>query len=191
MRGGFRVGAGRPGRSRKTYDCLQLNTSSLLSNGVFSRPWWSGQWVWRDANTKKPISVVDMMATAQEIDLSFTSYGKPVRQTIPLVRVSNTYGGCRIFFSCPRCSSRRRILYFLHGLFLCRGCQDLPYRSQSEDLIGRLWRAQLKIEQKLGDRYKKPKGMHQATFQRLRSKIYTLEWQREDLVEEAVGDRLY
>lgn len=186
MRGGFRVGAGRPGRSRKTGDCLQLNVSLLLSHGVFSRPLWLGQWVWRDANTTNRISVVDMMATAQAIDLSFTSYGKPVQQTIPLVRVSNTYGGHRIFFSCPKCSSRRRILYLLGGLFLCRSCQNLPYRSQSEDLIGRLWRAQLKIEHKLGDRYKKPKGMHQATFERLRSKIYTLEWQREDLIEEAV-----
>ena len=57
--------------------------------------------------------------------------------------------------------------------------QQITYRSQREDQIGRLWLAQAKIEARLGQDLTRPKFMRLATFERLRSRFWQLEHERE------------
>ncbi len=82
-------------------------------------------------------------------------------------------GGERPWFVCPGsgCSRRTAILY-LGGeeRFLCRSCLDLSYPSQREGRLGRARRRALKARARLGpgDPATRPKGMHRATFARLR-----------------------
>ncbi len=184
--GGFRAWAGRPGREIKVEDCLRLGISALTQQGVFSRPW-NGSWVWRENSTSSIRSMVNIQSSETVLNLSFTSFlGAHVKQSILLAKIPNTFGGYRLFFSCPVCAERRRFIYLRSGLFLCRKCQDLRYQSQSEDLMTRLWRAQTKIESNLVAGNKKPKGMHLLTFERLRSKIVELEMQRDQVMFAAI-----
>jgi hypothetical protein len=70
-------------------------------------------------------------------------------------------------------------------MFACRHCSKLAYTSQSEDVTSRLWRKQRKIERRLaggaGDwnGWRKPKGMHQTTFDRLRASIADIEREKD------------
>ncbi len=182
MRGGYRAGAGRPGREVKLEDCLRLSVSGMKRQGVLGTPW-VGRWAWPAPRPGKAQSVVEIRTTAHSVHLSVDSHGRSVRQALMLAQVPNNFGGYRTYLTCPRCSSRRREVYFLDGLFLCRVCHELPYTSQSEDGIDRSWRAERKLELKLGSRYQRPKGMHQATFRRLRDKLFSLEFQREELID--------
>lgn len=181
MRGGHRVGAGRPGREVKVQDCLRISVSSLKKHGVLGTSW-AGQWAWPSNRDGKAQSIVEMTITTDAVHLFFTSHGKSVRQVLVLAHVPNAYGGVRTYLACPKCRSRRRDVYFLDGLFLCRVCHGLPYCSQSEGLIDRTLRAERKLELKLGSRYKKPKGMHRTTFRRLQEKLFALEFQSEELI---------
>ena len=181
MRGGFRAGAGRPGREVKLEDCLRLSVSGLKDHGVLGSPW-AGQWAWPASRPGKVQSVVKMVTTAHSVHLSFDSHGRSVRQTLLLAQVPNNFGGYRTYLTCPCCRTRRREVYFLDGLFLCRVCHELPYSSQSEGVIDRACRAERKLELKLGSRYRRPKGMHLATFKHLRDKLFALEFQRESII---------
>jgi hypothetical protein len=64
-------------------------------------------------------------------------------------------GGERLWFICPNCKGRCEVLC-LAGIWpACRKCYRLPYRSQNEDLMGRLQRRQEKLEAMLwGDQRK-------------------------------------
>ncbi len=53
-------------------------------------------------------------------------------QTIELSRKRNGFGGSQAFFLCPACGWRVRYLYLGVGIFLCRKCSRLNYRSQQE-----------------------------------------------------------
>lgn len=182
MRGGYRLGAGRPGREIKIEDCLRLSVCSLKNSGVLAQPW-SGQWAWPASKTRNSQSIIEMSTSAGAVHLMFRWQAKPVTQRLVLARVPNTYGGHRTFFECPKCSANRREVYFLDGQFLCRACHRLAYQSQSEGRIDRLWRAERKLELKLGSRYKKPKGMHMTTFKRMQQQLFELEYQRESEIE--------
>ena len=50
-----------------------------------------------------------------------------VREVIRLERTPCHYGGERVWCRCPRCGSRRAVLYSLYGRFLCVRCNDLAY----------------------------------------------------------------
>ena len=53
-------------------------------------------------------------------------------KTIELSRKRNGFGGSQPFFLCPACGERVRYLYLTGGVFLCRKCSGLNYRSQQE-----------------------------------------------------------
>ena len=53
-------------------------------------------------------------------------------QTLELSRKANGYGGSQAFFLGPACGERRRYLYLTGGVFLCRKCAQVNYRSQQE-----------------------------------------------------------
>jgi hypothetical protein len=96
---------------------------------------------------------------------------RDVRQRVTVVRTACHYGGARPWFLCPYCGRRVAILY-LWNVPQCRRCARLVYSSQSLDALARSWRRTGKIEARLkGDAeewdYTRPKGMRQATFERL------------------------
>lgn len=85
-------------------------------------------------------------------------------------------GGKRPWFICPARGCGRRVAkLYGGGIFACRHCYQLAYPSQREVDHDRLARRADKIRAKLGWRlgilnapgWKKPKGMHWKTFERL------------------------
>ena len=96
---------------------------------------------------------------------------------IRLERTPCNYGGSRVWFLCPSgCGRRVALLYFgEHGQLACRHCGDLRYRSQRETRRDRTFRHANKLRKQLGwppgvahGHGGKPKGMHWATYRRLR-----------------------
>ncbi len=98
-----------------------------------------------------------------------------VEQFITFDRTRCSYGGHRTWFRCTRCHRRVALLYGAGKYFYCRHCYNLAYGSQQEDKVDRLMRKARKIRRRLGASnnlsepiWKKPKNMHQKTFDRLR-----------------------
>jgi hypothetical protein len=88
------------------------------------------------------------------------------------------FGGKRPWLLCPKCSQRVALIYSVGKRFLCRHCYNVTYSSQCESLHDRLLRKSRKIRERLEAEpsiYEpvlfKPKGMHQITFDRLRSEL--------------------
>lgn len=111
------------------------------------------------------------------LDFRVRDYGEDewtaIEQKVCLDRTPVHFGGRRLWFRCPRCQRRCRILYG-GSRFYCRKCYRLKYRSQGEDSVQRaITRAQA-IRKRLGgfegidDPFPpKPKGMHWKTYKRL------------------------
>ena len=55
-----------------------------------------------------------------------------MRERVGLDRTPCTFGGSRPWFVCPGCRTRRAVLFCVGGLFRCRVCHDLAYRSTRE-----------------------------------------------------------
>ena len=115
---------------------------------------------------------------------------EPVREVITLYWTPCHYGGSRPWFLCPGCQRRVAILCCRGKWFLCRHCYWLPYTSQYETRLDRLYRKLRKLQDRVGEQYaRKPKGMHWRTWERLRDQALDAEriW---DLAREATLDRL-
>ena len=76
------------------------------------------------------------------------------------------------------CGGRYAILYAPEGRFACRNCQRIAYQSQRESQVRRICRRLDKIEAKFVQGCKRPRGMHEATYERLLGAIerYGDEW---------------
>ena len=193
--GGSRLGAGRPGGTRKAEQSLSLDIRHIARKGLL-RP---GAYSWRWTNNYgEHVGSIALRVThvPEQVILSYswTPYGHDPRNVECVLRIDRTpcnYGGTRPWFRCPSCWRRCAVAYFgaSGGRYACRHCARIAYLSQGEDGIGRLWRKQTKIERKMArgahewDGRKKPKGMHQQTFDRLCDQIWELEMRREKLFE--------
>jgi hypothetical protein len=100
-----------------------------------------------------------------------------VAERVPLVRTAQPLGGERQWLACPACGRRCLVL---HGgrRFRCRCCLGVPYGSQHEAPHYRLMHRAQAIRERLGGAEyaslampfpPKPKGMHRATYRRLRA----------------------
>ncbi len=58
---------------------------------------------------------------------------RTIREQIGLDRTRCTFGGSRTWFVCPGCRKRRAVLICVGGVFQCRVCHDLAYRSTREE----------------------------------------------------------
>jgi hypothetical protein len=101
-------------------------------------------------------------------------------ERIALIYKPCNFGGSRPWFQCPRCARQVAVLYLRSGRFACRHCQRVAYSSQSEDVMGRMWRKQQSIEARLGDNWLRPKGMRQNTYRRLLDSLMDCEEGREE-----------
>jgi hypothetical protein len=107
-------------------------------------------------------------------------------QPVALDHTPCRYGGKRPWFLCPRCSRRVAVLALDGKWFWCRHCYQLPYASQQEGLIDRLWSQIRKLGQSVGAKsdespwmWQKPKGMHWETFERRVARAQALEQLRD------------
>lgn len=162
-------GAHRRRRRPKCEQFLRLDIRALTRQGLLQ----SGkdadlEMVSHDANHA---AVVHLLTKDEGIELFYDlgdGSNKPPRITcfVRVERTSCRYGGSRPWFRCPRCDSRRAVLFGFasDGRFGCWSCIDVVYTSQDERKIERLWRRQAKLERSLVDGYRKPKSMRWSTF---------------------------
>jgi len=78
------------------------------------------------------------------LSYSYTPYTGEAQnrtQRIPIATTACPYGGVRYWLRCFACSRRMKKLYFKSGVFACRHCHQLVYRSaqaaHSDDKLGR------------------------------------------------------
>lgn len=177
-KGGLRCGAGRPGYRLKdiytrSIDVRRWQRDGLLSGGYFG-------WQWTDSDTGEVRSNIGVYPKHQAVELSYTVDGHSFRPLIQITTTPCAFGGSRVWFQCLRCHGRCAKLFLRGGHFRCRKCNQISYQSQSEDVIGRMWIAQAKIENRLGGGLARPKFMRQKTYDRLRERYWDLEMARED-----------
>ena len=174
-RGGWRYGAGRPASNVKAEHCRRLDVRRLSRDG-WLREGASCTWGWHANGESR--GTVRMRAESDALMLTYSMNGTPIYQRLPLLRTACNFGGSRPWFACPRCERRVAVLCLSDG-FNCRACSRVAYPSQSEDAVDRSWRRQQTIEAKLGDNWRRPKGMHFVTYDRLMSVIWRCEEERE------------
>lgn len=177
-KGGSRFGAGRPGWHGKAEHCRSIDVRRFQREDMLKPGSWS--WVWRDSETGEVVSSIGIIGAATHMILAYAIDGESMRAHIDITRTPCNMGGARAWFRCPHCRGRVAKLYLRGGRFACRACQRLAYASQSEDLLGRLWRQQAKIEAKLAPNWQRPKHMHRRTYERLTRRLWDLEEARED-----------
>lgn len=183
--GGSRYGAGRPGWRRKCEQSMAFDIRQVPRRGLLK----AGQnfsWYWSSGGDR--VGSVSVRVEHARVILSYqrTSNGEAqqLECSLWIERCAGGYGP-RQMFICPRCGKRCAVVYFGGNSFACRKCLKLVYLSEAEDAIGRLWRKQRKIERRLAGRdddwngWRKPKGMHQVTFDRLRKKIDQIEQEKD------------
>jgi hypothetical protein len=187
--GGRRRNAGRPGWRGSVISYAPLDIRRVIAKGAL-RPgarayyrWESGDWLDLEAllltpNTLRvpagmrpwPEGMADLVRLTGSIN------GWTVKHSIGLERTRQHFGSWRLWWTCPRCSARRAILYGVarDGRFGCRGCMNLAYPVESADVVTRAWRKIEKLEaqvEQTGTRYIRPKGMHWRTFHALCDRI--------------------
>lgn len=192
--GGSRWGAGRPGWKRKAEQSLAFDVRKVARNGLLKPGAFAWQWTSNYGEKMGSIGV-RVFDDAQRLTLTYQwsphgSEPRSVECSLWIARTACNYGGTRPWLLCPSCGRRCAVVYFgaPGGRYACRRCSRIAYLSQCEDETGRLWRKQRKIERKLAgsadewNGWQKPKGMHQQTFDRLRSQIWEIEMRKDELL---------
>ncbi len=176
--GGF--GSGRPfsfNGKIETNDSLPLDIRKIKRRGLLkggkSCTW---QWLVND----QPVASIQLRV---DFDLCLVlswrviSTGEVVHQGVTTHTTTCHLGGHRHWFSCPRCAKRVALLYAPVRNFACRQCCGLGYATQKQSPGDRAATKADKLRQRLGWEVGilngdggKPKGMHWATYQRLRSR---------------------
>jgi len=117
---------------------------------------------------------------------AYTRGGEEAKATICFAETKTQFGGRRLWFICPSCGGRCRVL-FARCWLMCRRCCGLRYSSQRETRADRATRAMFKIVRTLdpsaqfNDLSPKPKDMHWNTYDRLveRYQAYSDIWNLE------------
>ena len=196
--GGF--GSGRLARRNRgtVENCLALDVNRLRRDGCL-KPGWIGTRRWMQDG--KEAARIGLRAEEGRVQLSYRvqvdrGEWQDIEESIPLMWQPCRFGGRRPYFVCPGvvngvpCRRRVEKLYKVGRDFLCRHCHGLSYGSQSEDRYGRALRRAAKIRMRLGGEPEfearpslKPKGMHRATYERLRNQMLE--------AEDVVGEGLF
>ena len=175
-RGGMRWGAGRPGWHLIGEHCRRIDVRAWHRAGTLHEGY-SGSWSWHRGGEHTG-SIGYSIEGACAV-LRYVADGVTITERVTLERTPCHFGGARRWFRCPRCASRVAVLYMRAGRFACRHCQTVAYASQSEDSIARGWRKQSRVEARLADYWRRPKGMHRRTHERLMQCILECEGTRE------------
>jgi hypothetical protein len=125
------------------------------------------------------------------LDYRFREHGgewQPIKESVWFDRTPCNYGGERLWFLCPHCSKRVAVLYGVGARFLCRHCYDIHYSSQMKGKLDQLIEQKHKLGYRIFEDYdgygwRKKKGMHQKTFDRLHLKY---QWLKIRIDEETI-----
>ena len=164
---------------RKTIEeCHRIDARYLYKNDLLS-PGMSGSLSWTSRG--EPSGSISYRSHDGWLELNYVftvgdEESEQIAEQIPVEWTSCTYGGQRPWFRCPGCYRRVVVLARQGRLFRCRKCHGIPYGSQTEVKVDRLIRKARNIRASLAASddlqepiWKKPKGMHQKTFDRLAS----------------------
>lgn len=145
------------------------------------RPGVGFSWHW--SINAQPTGSISVRVTESSIILSYR-HGpqggglRQIEETVPLSHTACHLGGQRVWFVCPGCMRRAAKLFSPSAWFRCRTCCRLPYACQQETRHDRALRKAQKLRRKLGADlaigdpvWRKPKGMHWKTFERLRDDV--------------------
>lgn len=177
--GGSRFGAGRPASHLKAEHCRRIDVRGWQREGILQAGR-AGTWQWSDPDTGEHRASIRHSSDGAAVTLSYLTDGARREQRVPLSQSACHYGGARPWFICPIRGERVAVLFLRAGRFACRHCQRIAYGSQSGDLCDRTWRKQAKAEAKLGPNWTRPKGMHNATRERLLAIIWDCEERRDN-----------
>ena len=175
------VGSGRrwhPGSKNTTEDCRSIDVRHLARKGLLTPGRaFSCQW----SRNGEVIASIWVHTESDRVILNYrhrSGGGDWKDESLPvcLEWTPCTLGGQRPWFLCPArgCGRRVAILYG-GGIFACRHCYKLAYPSQRDAGYDRAARRADKIRKRLGWKqgvlnpkgWRKPKGMHWRTFERL------------------------
>ena len=123
-KGGWRIGAGRPGYRVKAEDSLALDIRWLKRNNVLIAG--DTRTVTWHRNRKQIIS-----RQIRAKDNAIVVANGNQTQWIRLTKTPCQLGGNRDWFLCPSCDQRMAILYQRANRFACRHCQQISYQSQA------------------------------------------------------------
>ena len=150
-------------------DIRKLAKSGLLISGH------SFSWQWM-VNDRKVAGITIRVAEQVQLCYQKPSTGEVIEQWVHLPSTPCRFGGVRQWFTCPNCEKRVAVLYGPEKYFACRSCCGLGYASQKEGLGDRSSRHADKIRKRLAwpagilnEAGGKPKGLHWATYQRLKA----------------------
>jgi len=185
--GGFGSGAWTRYGTRQTLDSLKrIEITFLKKIGALNLPK-SGTLSW--TRNGEDNGFISYRSHPAHIELNFNfrrgdiEEWQTVNQHINFDTTPCNYGGVRHWFLCPNCSRRVGVLCGADKLFLCRHCYKAPYASQNESGLDRLNSKKDKIAKRIFEDYhngrgwRKKKGMHQRTFDRLYVQYRQLECQ--------------
>ncbi|GAB0151606.1 hypothetical protein [Marinobacterium sp. BA1] len=136
-------------------------------------------WLYRD----ETVGTMEIEIQPGQLMLSDCRFGNTnlwadQSMSIDLTWTACNFGGVRPWFTCPvpGCGRRTGLLY-LSGVFACRHCHKLAYRSQRQTEYQRAIDRTQRLRKKLGwpagiltPCGNRPKGMHETTFRKLEAK---------------------
>lgn len=182
--GGYSSGRYRTRNRGAVEATLRLDLRQLRRRG-FIRPnaSVSGTWSWTcggEPSGSIGVSVMVSDGSEGEAVLNYAVNGEPKVQRVRLVSTVCRYGGRRWYFVCPVDGRRCEVLCFARGGFASRQAQRLTYYSQSEDELGRLYRARNKAQERLDGAGGRPRPRG-ANRERLVQRWISLEEAADDL----------
>lgn len=147
--------------------------------------WVNWQWTRSTLFGGESKSVVTMRFTPDWVEFRYAQRGEDVTPyRAAVLRTTPHYGGVRLWWGCPGCGRRVRILYGVP--FVCRECHDLTYETRQTArpyaLIDAMHNRMYAIRRKLGGEggllaslSEKPKTMHWDTYARLEDEYWMLQ----------------
>ena len=136
----------------------------------------------RNVQTGEQMASISIAPTPTSLAIRYAVGGIPTAQDFHIVRTPSPFGGSRPWLLCGTCGRRVAVVFRRGGRFTCRHCCRLAYSSQAEDQIGRTWRRQRRLEQRLDDVVRRPKGMRRATHRRIVDRIIECEQARDEAI---------
>ncbi len=138
--------------------------------------WMEYRWACGYDDLSDIVARLNYKITKEAAHLEYQSDKGGFKQTIQMDSTACNYGGNRGYFICPDCKRRCEVLYCNDTRYTCRLCRKASYASQSEGPRARLRRKLERVRAALGwDQdplaviLRRPKGMHQQTYNRLYS----------------------
>jgi len=188
--GGY--GSGRPASRYPTTDGLLFLDVRFLRRAGYLRPSAASSWFtlsWSQGG--RPSGTVTLIVPRTEApypDHVFLSYRTQapgqsdwteVSERVAIETTPCHYGGERPWLACPRCGTRRAVLYSVGGYFRCRACHRVVHASTRETEDDRVTRRADTLQRRLGghrygsvfDAGPRPAGMHWRTYLRIQDEL--------------------